>query len=134
MGACPHRRTRRTAIVLAAAGAALAAGLTAGCSAVDKALDCMQTAHAVADDVTDLQFAAAHAAVNPKRADASLDDIDKDLKEIKNKTDNADVDKATDDLGKAVDNVRTAIKDGDSTPDLSPVRDATGELTKVCTH
>ncbi|MFF4400172.1 hypothetical protein [Streptomyces sp. NPDC001480] len=127
------RRHLRTAIALAAAGTAVTACLAAGCSAVDKALDCMQTAHSVADDVTDLQFAAAHAAVNPKRADASLDDIDKDLKEIKNETDNADVNKAVDDLNKAVDNVRTAIKDGDSTPDLRPVRDATGELTKVCT-
>ncbi|MEU6549705.1 hypothetical protein ABZ915_05340 [Streptomyces sp. NPDC046915] len=127
-------RNRRTALAVAAAGIALTACLAASCSAVDKALDCMQTAHSVADDVTDLQFAAAHAAVNPKRADASLDDIDKDLKEIKNKTENADVDKAADDLDKAVHNVRTAIKDGDSTPDLSPVKDATGELTKVCTH
>ncbi|MET8947671.1 hypothetical protein ABZX30_30070 [Streptomyces sp. NPDC004542] len=132
MAASPHRRTRRTSIALAAAGTVLAAGLAAGCSAVDKALDCMQTAHSVADDITDLQFEAAHAVVNPDRADASLDDIDKDLKEITDKTDNADVHKAADDLDKAVDNVRTAIKNGDRTPDLSPARDAAGELTKVC--
>jgi hypothetical protein len=34
---------------------------------------------------------------------------------------------------KAVGNVRTAIKNGDRTPDVSPVTDAAGELTKVCT-
>ncbi|MEU5597268.1 hypothetical protein [Streptomyces sp. NPDC020298] len=130
MAAC---RNRRTTLTLAAAGTALTFGLAAGCSAVDKALDCMQTAHAVADDVTDLQFAAAHAAVNPDRADASLDDIDKDLKKIGNRTDNADLNKTVDDLDKAVDNVRTAIKNGDKTPDLTPVKDATVELTKVCT-
>jgi hypothetical protein len=32
-----------------------------------------------------------------------------------------------------VENVRTAIKNGDNTPDISPVTDAAGELTKVCT-
>jgi hypothetical protein len=127
------RGHRRTAIALAAATAALTAGLVSGCSAVDRALDCVQTAHSVADDVTDLQLEAAHAAVNPDRTDASLDSIDKDLKEIGDRTDNADVDKAVDDLTKAVDNVRTAIKNGDKTPDLSPVSDAAGELTRVCT-
>ncbi|MGW7254904.1 hypothetical protein [Streptomyces sp. NPDC054834] len=127
------RRLRHNAIAFAAATAALTGCLANSCSTtVDKALDCMQTAHSIADDVTDLQFAAAHAVVNPKRADASLDSIDKDLDEIGGKTDNADVNKAVDDLDKAVDNVRTAIKDGDKTPDLSPVTDATGELTKVC--
>jgi hypothetical protein len=127
------RRHRRTAITLAAATAALTTGLAAGgCSAVDKALDCMQTAHTIGDDVTDLQFAAAHAVVNHDRADASLDSIDKDLKDIGDTTDNADVNKAVDDLGKAVDNVRTSIKNGDNSPDLSPVSDAAGELTKVC--
>ena len=48
-------------------------------------------------------------------------------------TDNVDVNKAVDNLNKAVGNVRTAIKNGDNTPDVSPVTDAAGELTKVCT-
>lgn len=41
--------------------------------------------------------------------------------------------KAVDDVDKAVDNVRQAIKDGDATPDVGPVVDAASELTKVCT-
>jgi hypothetical protein len=32
-----------------------------------------------------------------------------------------------------VSNVRTAVRNGDETPDVSPVTDAAGELTKVCT-
>jgi|1186.fasta_scaffold527590_1 hypothetical protein len=127
------RRHRHTAIALTAATAALTAGLVTGCSAVDKALDCMQTVHSIAEDITDLQFAAAHAVVNQDRADASLDSIDKDLKDIGDTSNNADTDKAVDHLSEAVDNVRASIKKGDKSPDLSPVTDAAGDLTKVCT-
>ena len=38
-----------------------------------------------------------------------------------------------DDLQKPVTNVRDSIKTGAETPDISPVTDAAGELTKVCT-
>jgi hypothetical protein len=53
--------------------------------------------------------------------------------EVGDQTDDADVNKAVDDLQKAVTNVRDAVKNGDETPDISPVTDAAGELTKVCT-
>ncbi|MFI8187251.1 hypothetical protein ACIF8T_00275 [Streptomyces sp. NPDC085946] len=131
MAASRRRRTPAVAATLAAI--ALTAGLTTGCAAVDKALDCVQTADAIADSVTDLQQAVGNAADDPTRLDESLDSIDKNLDEIGDKTDNADVDKAVDDLGRAVGNVRTAIENGDETPDISPVTDAAGELTKVCT-
>ncbi|WP_416519202.1 hypothetical protein [Streptomyces achromogenes] len=127
------RRGRVAAVAATVAAVALTAGLTTGCDAVDKALDCVQTADAVADSVTDLQQAVENAANDPSRADAALDSIEKNLREIGDKTDNADVDTAVDDLGKAVDNVRTAIRNGDGTPDVKPVTDAAGELTKVCT-
>ncbi|MGW5428368.1 hypothetical protein ACWET9_14295 [Streptomyces sp. NPDC004059] len=124
---------RRLTAVAAVALAALTAGLATGCDAVNKALDCVQTADSIADSVTDLQQAVENAANDPTQADASLDSIEKNLEKIGDKTDNADVNKAVDDLNKAVDNVRTAIKNGDRTPDVSPVTDAAGELTKVCT-
>ncbi|GHF66828.1 hypothetical protein [Streptomyces griseosporeus] len=128
------RRGRRIAIVTAAVAAtALTAGLTTGCDAVNKALDCVQTADAIADSVTDLQQAVENASNDPTQLDESLAAIDKNLDKIGDKTDNADVNKAVDDLSKAVDNVRTAIRNGDRTPDISPVTDAAGELTKVCT-
>jgi hypothetical protein len=124
---------RRRLAVLAAATALIALPAAVGCSAVDKALDCVQTADAIADSVTDLQQAVESAADDPTKADEALDSIDKNLGEIGDKTDNADVSKAVDHLDKAVSNVRTAIKNGDETPDITPVTDAAGELTKVCT-
>ncbi|MGW0997683.1 hypothetical protein [Streptomyces sp. NPDC002520] len=128
-----RRRGRTTAIAAAVAAVALTAGLTTGCDAVNKALDCVQTADSIADSVTDLQQAVENAASDPTQADESLDSIQQDLKKIGDRTDNADVNRAVDDLTTAVENVRTAIRNGDDTPDVSPVTDAAGELTKVCT-
>ncbi|WP_432081770.1 hypothetical protein [Streptomyces sp. WAC 04229] len=134
MAASRHRRLRRTATAVATvATIALTAGLTTGCDAVGKALDCVQTADAIADSVTSLQQAVENASNDPTQLEESLDSIDKNLSKIGDKTDNADVNQAVDDLGKAVDNVRTSVENGDETPDLSPVTDAAGELTKVCT-
>ncbi|MFJ8827262.1 hypothetical protein ACIREE_36535 [Streptomyces sp. NPDC102467] len=126
------RRHRRIA-VLAAAAALMVAPAAVGCSAVDKALDCVQTADAIADSVNDLQQAVDSAANDPGQADEALASIDKNLDKIGDKTDNADVSKAVGDLNTAVGNVRTAIKNGDETPDVDPAIDAAGELTKVCT-
>jgi predicted nucleic acid-binding Zn-ribbon protein len=128
------RHHRRTATAAFAAVAVLAAvGASAGCDAVNKAIDCVQTANAIADSVTDLQQAAENAANDPTQTDEALDSIEKNLGKIGDKTDNVDVNKAVDDLHKAVTNVRDAIKNGDKTPDVTPVTDAAGELTKVCT-
>ncbi|MER5430834.1 hypothetical protein [Streptomyces sp. NPDC002588] len=125
---------RRITITAGTAAVALTIGLTAtGCDAVNKALDCVQTADAIADSVTDLQQAVENASNDPTQLDESLTSIDNNLDKIGDKTDNADVNKAVDDLQKAVTNVRTAVDNGDNTPDLSPVTDAAGELTKVCT-
>ncbi|MFD4542536.1 hypothetical protein [Streptomyces bauhiniae] len=124
---------RRTTVIAALAAAALTMGLTTGCDAVNKALDCVQTADSIADSVTDLQQAVENAADDPSRADASLDSIEQNLDRIGDRTDDADVNKAVDGLNSAVSDVRTAIRNGDNTPDVRPVTDAAGELTKVCT-
>lgn len=134
MAASRHRRLgRRTAI--AATTAALALTLTAltGCDAMNKALNCVQTADAIADSVTDLQQAVQNAANDPTQTNQALRSIEQNLKKIGDKTDDTDVNQAVDDLGTAVENVRTAIRNGDRTPDVAPVTDAAGELTKVCT-
>ncbi len=122
---------RRT--MLALATAALAVTATAGCGAIDKAIDCVNTADAIGGSVSNLGKAVNNATDNPAQADQALDDIDKELSSLKNKTDNADLSKAVGDLDKAVDNVRTAIKNGDNTPDISGVTDAAKEVGKVCT-
>ncbi|WP_438293642.1 hypothetical protein [Streptomyces sp. HUAS TT7] len=122
---------RRT--VLAVATAALAVTVTAGCGAVDKAIDCVKTADAIGNSVDNLGKAVGNATDNPTQADRALNDIDKELSSLKNKTDNADLSKAVDDLNRAVGNVRTAIKNGDNTPDISGVTSAAKEIGKVCT-
>ncbi|MFJ6723304.1 MULTISPECIES: hypothetical protein [unclassified Streptomyces] len=127
------RRHRVTLVAATTAAVALTLGLTTGCDAVSKALDCVQTADSIADSVTDLQQAVENTANDPAQTQESLNSIEKNLDTIGDKTDNTDVNKAVEDLRDAVTNVRTAVRDGDNTPDLSPVTDAAGELTKVCT-
>ncbi|MCL7381413.1 MULTISPECIES: hypothetical protein [unclassified Streptomyces] len=131
MSAAPIRR-RRITLALAAT-AALALPLTAGCGALDKALDCVKTADAIAGSVNDLQQAVSNAGDNPLKIDETLNDIDNKLDTLGDQTDNADLSKAVDDLGKGVDNVRTAVKNGDTAPDLAPITDAASEIGKICT-
>ncbi|MFD5781208.1 hypothetical protein [Streptomyces sp. NPDC126933] len=123
----------RRRVALALSAAALALPLTVGCGALDKALDCVQTADAIATSVDSLQQAVSNAGNNPLKVDEALDDIDKELGTLQDSTDNADLSKAVGDLGKSVDNVRTSIENGDTAPDLTPVTDAASEIGKVCT-
>lgn len=129
------RRRARTAGAgtLAAAALVLTIPVLTACDAVQKAFDCAQLAVEVSNDVNNLQEALTGAAVNPEDTVKIIDILEDDLAEIDDRTDNADVSKAVDDLQKAVGNVRTAIDQGDRTPDLTPVTDALGELTNVCT-
>ncbi|MDX3233279.1 hypothetical protein [Streptomyces sp. ME19-01-6] len=126
-----NHRYRRTTAFTALAAVALAMPITAGCSAVEKAIDCAQLAVDITTDVDNLQDAVSGTVNDPQDADKILDALDNDIDKIKDKTDNADVGKAVDHLQQAVDNVQTAIDKGQD-PDLTPVKDAAGELTKVC--
>ncbi|RST12342.1 hypothetical protein E2C00_05545 [Streptomyces sp. WAC05374] len=125
-------RRRRTA-ALAAATAVLALTGAVGCGALDKAMDCVQAADAIATSVDKLSQAVSSATDDPTRLNESLNEIDKELDSLKDKTDNADLSKAVDDLGMGVDSVRTAVENGDTTPDIKPVTDAATEIGKVCT-
>ncbi|MFJ1995469.1 hypothetical protein [Streptomyces asiaticus] len=127
----PRHRHRRTTAITALAAVALAVPVTVGCSAVEKALDCAQLAIEISNDVDNLQDALTGAAVDPQQADKILDALDKDIAKVGDRTDNADVGKAVDDLQKAVDNVQKSVDSGKD-PDLTPVKDAAGELTNVC--
>ncbi|MER5882819.1 hypothetical protein ABT160_03230 [Streptomyces sp. NPDC001941] len=124
------RSTRR--IALAAVTAAALTGLV-GCGALDKALDCARTADAIATSVGNLQQAVSSASNDVTQIDEALDSISTELGNLKNRTGDADLSKAVDDLGKGVDSVRTAVKNGDTTPDIKPITDAAGEIGKVCT-
>ncbi|MFJ2741613.1 hypothetical protein ACIO3O_18335 [Streptomyces sp. NPDC087440] len=122
---------RRTALALAAT--ALTVTSLVGCGALDKALDCANTATTIAASVDRLSTAVSNAANDPLASQQALNDIDRELKSLGDKTDNADLSKAVKDLGTGVDNVRKAIDGGDTTPDLTPVTSAASEIGKVCT-
>ncbi|MFI2366886.1 hypothetical protein [Streptomyces sp. NPDC018833] len=123
----------RRRIALTIAAAALLVPAATGCAALDKALDCVETAEAIATSVDKLQQAVSTAADDPTQMREALDEIDRELKNLGDKTDNADLSKAVDDLASGVDSVRKSIDGGDTTPDLKPVTDAAGEIGKVCT-
>ncbi|MDN3293702.1 hypothetical protein QWM81_06515 [Streptomyces ficellus] len=125
-------RRRRTA-ALAAATAVLALTGAVGCAALDKGLDCVRTADAIATSVDKLSRAVSGAAGDPTQLNESLNEIERELSTLKGTTDNADLSKAVDDLGKGVQSVRTAVENGDTTPDIAPVTDAAAEVGKVCT-
>ncbi|MEU8521440.1 hypothetical protein [Streptomyces sp. NBC_01216] len=119
-------------LALAVATAATLTTLV-GCGALDKALDCVQTADAIATSVDRLQRAVSSASNDATQLSEALDDITTELGNLKNTTDNADLSKAVDDLSQGVDSVRTAVNNGDTSPDITPVTEAAAEVGKVCT-
>ncbi|MBD0709866.1 MULTISPECIES: hypothetical protein [unclassified Streptomyces] len=120
-------------LALAAATAVALATVLSGCGALDTAMDCVKTADAIATSVDHLQQAVSDASNDPTRIEESLNSISEELGKLKDTTDNADLAKAVDDLTKGVDSVRTAVKNGDATPDITPITEAAGEVAKVCT-
>ncbi|MCC5033189.1 hypothetical protein DMH02_008135 [Streptomyces sp. WAC 00631] len=125
----PRRRT--TTAVTALAAAALAVPLLTGCGAVEKAFDCARTAATITEAVSDLQQAATDAAENPAESIDALDRIERNVDTLGKETDDADLSKAVEKLDTAVQEARDAIKDN-RTPDLTPITDAAGEITQVC--
>ncbi|WP_406381736.1 hypothetical protein [Streptomyces sp. NBC_01618] len=125
-------RHRRTTVALTLTALTLTLTATAGCGAVDKALDCVRTADAIATSVDNLQQAVSNASNDPTQASEALDDIEKELGNLGDETDNADLGKAIDHLRTGIGNVRDSIDKGDATPDITPVTDAAKEIGKVC--
>ncbi|MFF9471924.1 hypothetical protein ACF1E9_04745 [Streptomyces roseolus] len=126
-------KRRRTLSLAAATAAAVTAFALTGCGALDKAMDCVKTADAIATSVGKLQQAVSNASNDVTQIEESLNSISTELGNLKGTTDNADLSKAVDDLTKGVESVRTAVKDGDTSPDITPVTDAAAEIGKVCT-
>ncbi|MGW0119610.1 hypothetical protein [Streptomyces sp. NPDC003327] len=120
-------------IALAVATAAALTTVLSGCGALDKAMDCVKTADAIATSVSKLQQAVSNASNDVTQIEESLNSISTELGNLRNTTDNADLSKAVDDLTKGVESVRTAVKNGETNPDITPVTDAATEIGKVCT-
>ncbi|MFC8535475.1 hypothetical protein ACFUJY_16160 [Streptomyces sp. NPDC057249] len=126
-----RHRLHRTALAVTAV--LITATAAAGCGALDKTLDCVRTADAIATSVDNLSQAVSNASSDPTQASEALDQIQEELGNLGDTTDDADLSKAVDDLRSGVTNVRDAIDKGDATPDISPVTDAAAEIGKVCT-
>ncbi|MBK3584367.1 hypothetical protein ACFV2I_32180 [Streptomyces microflavus] len=124
---------RHQRLALATAAAVLTLTTAVGCAGLDKALDCVRTADAIATSVGNLQQAVSSASEDITQASEALDDIDRELKKLDDTTDNADLSKAVDDLQAGVTSVRESIEKGDATPDITPVTNAATEIGKVCT-
>ncbi|MET9927779.1 MULTISPECIES: hypothetical protein [unclassified Streptomyces] len=124
---------RHQRLALATAATLLTLTTAVGCAGLDKALDCVRTADAIATSVGNLQQAVSSASEDITQASEALDDIDRELKNLDDTTDNADLSKAVDDLQAGVTNVRESIESGDATPDITPVTNAATEIGKVCT-
>ncbi|MEW2069614.1 hypothetical protein [Streptomyces sp. NPDC007346] len=123
---------RHQRLALATAATLLTLTTAVGCAGLDKALDCVRTADAIATSVGNLQRAVSSASGDITQASEALDDIDRELKNLGETTGNADLSKAIDGLKAGVTNVRASIESGDATPDISPVTDAATEIGKVC--
>ncbi|MEE1937898.1 hypothetical protein V1L54_00415 [Streptomyces sp. TRM 70361] len=121
-----HRRTALAALTPVALVLPLL-----GCSAVENALDCANTAVVVVDSADALQQAVNDGVENPAEVDRSLNRIDENLDKILDSTDNPDIGKVAEDLQQAVDNARTSVDQG-KVPDVAPIADAADELTRVC--
>ncbi|MFI1971705.1 hypothetical protein BLA24_19715 [Streptomyces cinnamoneus] len=125
---------RRLAVTGTALAAALAViPLATGCDAAKKAVDCARVGVEITGNADDLQRTVSDANGTSDAADKILDTLDRDTKKLKEKTDNVDVRKVLDHLQQALTNVRDALRD-DRKPDLTPLKDAAGELGKVCTR
>ncbi|QTA32283.1 hypothetical protein [Streptomyces sp. CA-256286] len=124
---------RHQRLALATAAAVLTLTTAVGCAGLDKALDCVRTADAIATSVGNLQQAVSSASEDITQASEALDDIDRELKKLDDTTDNADLSKAVDDLQAGVTSVRESIEKGDATPDITPVTNVATEIGKVCT-
>ncbi|MFF4643651.1 hypothetical protein [Streptomyces sp. NPDC001389] len=127
----------RTQPRLRVAAVALAAALTVpaltSCDTISTAMDCANTAVAIANSVDNLQQAVSRAGDSVQDTQNALNQIDTDLKKIKDQTGNADLGKAVDSMATAVKNVRTSLEQGNTAPDIKPVADAASEISKVCT-
>ncbi len=127
----PHSITRPA--TLAVAALILVLPLSAvSCSAAQKALDCGNTAVKVGSDLNQVNNAYNNANNDPAAAGKALGNLKTDLDKLGKNAGNTDVAKAVTDLQKQVDKAQQAIN-AKQVPDLGPLGDAAGNLSKVCT-
>ncbi|MFJ5926328.1 hypothetical protein ACIQF6_27350 [Kitasatospora sp. NPDC092948] len=102
------------------------------CSAAEKAVSCANTAVQLTTDVAQLGSAYNNADKDPAAAGKAVQKIKGDVDKIGRNSSDADLAKAVGDLQTQVDKVQKAV-DNNETPDLGPLGDAAGRVSKVCT-
>ncbi|MFF9044349.1 hypothetical protein [Streptomyces parvulus] len=105
-----------------------------GCSELDKGIDCVQTADSLAVSVAKLEKALSSTEKGDHaRAQQAMDDIDAELIELRDDTEDSELDEAVGELTVTLHPVREAVTKGDSSPNLRPATEAATEVVKVCT-
>ena len=127
----PPSLTRPAGLAVAALIAVLPLSAVS-CSATQKAIDCGNTAVAVGSDLNQLGGAYQNANNDPAAAGRAVAKLKTDLDKLGKNAGNTDVSKAVTDLQTQADKAQRAI-DAKQVPDLGPLGDAAGTLTKVCT-
>ncbi|MBU7597892.1 hypothetical protein JGS22_009750 [Streptomyces sp. P38-E01] len=133
MNSSSTRRRRTTAGAAALLGAVvLTTGLTGCNDTTERALDCGKLALSVSRSIDRLERAAIGSALDRDSAEVT-EKLDRDVEKIKDRADNADMRRAAERVGDATKDVHASLRE-DRKPDLSPLKDAGTELTKVCTQ
>jgi len=129
-----NRRRRTATLATAMAAVALTAGLVTGCNpdGVHNSLDCVRSYDTIADSLKAIHQAGQDAASDPSRTEESMKTIEKNLAKIGADSDDGKVDKAVDDLNRAVADYDKAVLNGEN-PDSTKIDKAAGELKDVCT-
>ncbi|MGP3970247.1 hypothetical protein [Streptomyces sp. 6N223] len=107
----------------------LAAGASTACD-VQRAVDCAVLALEVSNAGDRVAEAVATSVIEDD-ADA-FRELAEDIEELQDRVQDTDVREAAESVGEAAENIEQAVERGE-TPDLSPLVDATSELTGVCT-
>ncbi|MGP4114372.1 hypothetical protein ACTWP5_26110 [Streptomyces sp. 4N509B] len=123
-------RTRRAAGSVGSAGllAVMAVTGTLACD-LQRAVDCAQLALEVTTSADSLENALSTEALGDD-VDA-LDELSEDVGELQDRVGDTDVQEAADSVVEAAENLTRAVEEGE-VPDLTPLADATSELTTVC--
>ncbi|MGK5529413.1 hypothetical protein [Streptomyces sp. URMC 129] len=109
---------------------ALTAGFTVGCD-LQQAVDCAR----LAVEVTSAAEALGQAveAGDPEAFADAADTLTGNVEDVQNDVDDADVSAAADSIQQALDSIESGFESG-AAVDISPLFDATGELTDACSE
>ncbi|MDH6121535.1 hypothetical protein [Kitasatospora sp. GAS204B] len=127
----PPSLTRPAGLAVAALIAVLPLSAVS-CSATQKAIDCGNTAVSVGTDLSQLGSAYNNSTNDPAAAGRAMSKLKTDLDKLGKNAGNTDVSKAVTDMRTQADKAQQAM-DAKQVPDLGPLGDAAGNLTKVCT-